>query len=292
MTRTVLVTGAGGQLGRAVVEAFSDAPGATWQVVAAEHARLDVADRDAMLQAAGGVEPQVIVHAAAWTAVDACEGDPERAYRVNALGSRNAAEAARLVDAHLVYVSTDYVVDGRSPRPYREWDEPNPLSVYGSSKLAGEREVAALGPGSTILRTSWVCGRHGPNMVKTILRLAAEREELAFVDDQRGCPTFTEDLAEMVLRLATGRLPGLFHVTNQGATTWYGFARDTLAAAGLDPGRVRAVTTAELDPPRPAPRPANSELDNAALRLSGVPLLPDHHEPLARLVKQLEAGEG
>ena len=287
MTSRVLITGAGGQLGHDLVAAFSD--GSHREVVAADHARLDVADRDAVMQAAGSVRPEVIVHAAAWTAVDACQGDPDRAYRVNALGSRHVAEAARSVDAHLVYISTDYVFDGHSPVPYREWDATNPLSVYGRSKLAGEREVATLRPGAAIVRTSWVCGLHGPNMVKTILRLAAERPELAFVDDQRGCPTFTEDLAEMILRLSTARLPGVFHVTNQGATTWFRFARDTLAAAGLDPDRVRPIATADLDPPRPAPRPANSELDNAALRLSGMPLLADHHEPLARLVKQLEA---
>jgi dTDP-4-dehydrorhamnose reductase len=286
---TVLVTGAGGQLGHDVVAAFRESPGSPRNVVGADHAVLDVADRDAVLQAVDSVRPEVIVHAGAWTAVDACEGDPDRAYRVNALGTRHVAEAARLVGSHLVYISTDYVFDGSSPHAYREWDQPNPLSVYGKSKLAGEREVTALRPGATIVRTSWVCGLHGANMVKTILRLAGEHDELAFVDDQRGCPTFTDDLADMVVRLSVARLPGIFHVTNQGATTWYRFARDTLAAAGLDPARVRPISTKELRPPRPAPRPANSVLDNAALRLGGIPLLADHHEPLSRLVKQLEA---
>jgi dTDP-4-dehydrorhamnose reductase len=124
-------------------------------------------------------------------------------------------------------------------------------------------------------------------MVKTVLRLATERPELAFVDDQRGCPTFTQDLAGMIVRLAVARLPGVFHVTNQGATTWYQFARDVIVAAGWDPTIVRPIKTAELVPPRPAPRPANSVLDNAALRLQGIALLPDHHEPLERLVKEL-----
>jgi dTDP-4-dehydrorhamnose reductase len=257
--------------------------------VAADHARLDVGDRDAVLQAITQLHPEVIVHAPAWTAVDGCEVEPDRAYRVNAVGTRNVAEGARLTGAHVLYTSTDYVFDGEAAQPYREWDDPNPLSVYGRSKLGGERELIALVPGATIVRTSWVCGVHGANMVKTILRLAAERPELTFVDDQRGCPTFTDDLAGMIVGLCAARLPGLFHVTNQGATTWFQFARDVVAATGRDPSMVRAITTAELQPPRPARRPANSVLDNAALRLIGVPLLADHHEPLERAVKSLVA---
>jgi dTDP-4-dehydrorhamnose reductase len=275
----VLVTGAAGQLGRDLVLAFED-----HDVVACDRSRLDVTDRDAVHQVVGSVRADALVHAAAWTAVDACEGDPDRAFQVNALGTRHIAEAARLAGTRVCYVSTDYVFDGRSPAPYTEWDRPNPLSAYGRSKLGGEHE---LDPGSTIVRTSWVCGRHGSNMVKTVLRLDRERDELAFVSDQRGCPTFTADLASMIRHLVVARLTGVFHVTNQGPTTWYDFARDVLRAAGRDPEKIRPVTTAELDPPRPAPRPANSVLDNAALRLQGVPLLGDHHEPLERLVKEL-----
>jgi dTDP-4-dehydrorhamnose reductase len=126
-------------------------------------------------------------------------------------------------------------------------------------------------------------------MVKTVLRLDRERDELAFVADQHGCPTFTADLAAMIRQLVVARLPGLFHVTNQGQTTWYQFARDVLTAAGRNPDKIRPIATSELDPPRPAPRPANSVLDNAALRLQGVPLLADHHDPLERLIKDLLA---
>jgi dTDP-4-dehydrorhamnose reductase len=232
------------------------------------------------------VQPDAVVHAGAWTAVDACESDPDRAFQVNALGTRHIAEGARLAGARVLYVSTDYGFDGTSPVPYTEWDAPNPVSVYGRSKLGGEHE---LDDGSTIVRTSWVCGFHGANMVKTILRLDQERDELAFVEDQHGYPTFTADLATMIRHLTVARLPGLFHVTNQGQTTWYQFARDVLAAAGRNPDKVRPIATSELDPPRPAPRPANSVLDNAALRLQGVPLLADHHEPLERLIKELLA---
>ncbi len=284
----VLVTGARGQLGQDVVDAF-EAAGSPHRVTAAGRDVLDVACRDAVLQALAATAPDLVVHAGAWTAVDACEGDPERAFRVNALGARNVAEGARLHGAHLVFISTDYVFDGAASEPYREWDQTRPLSVYGRSKLAGEREVASLVPGATIVRTSWVCGARGSNMVKTILRLSAEQPRLHFVDDQRGCPTFTEDLAGMIVRLAVARLPGLFHVTNQGPTTWYDFARDVVSAAGRDPSMVQPVKTADLDPPRPAPRPANSVLDNAALRMHGIALLADHHEPLQRVVKQLTA---
>jgi dTDP-4-dehydrorhamnose reductase len=277
----VLVTGAGGQLGHELVGAF-EASG--HEVVAADRRVLDIADRDAVLGALGALAPDAVVNAAAWTAVDACEGDPDRAFAVNALGVRHLAEGARLAGAQLCHLSTDYVFSGTKTGPYAEWDDPDPRSVYGRSKLAGEAE---LGPGATLVRTSWVCGRNGSNIVKTVLRLAAEREELAFVDDQHGCPTVASDLATAVRTLVVGHRPGLFHVTNQGATTWYGLARAVLAAAGLDPDRVRPITTAELVPPRPAPRPANSVLDNAALRLCGLPLLPAWQESVAELVREL-----
>lgn len=275
----VLVTGAGGQVGTELLAALAD-----HEVVGLRHQDLDVADRDAVHAAVAAARPDAVVHGAAWTAVDACEGDPDRAYAVNALGTRFVAEAARAGGAHLVYVSTDYVFDGTKAAPYLEWDEPSPRSVYGRSKLGGEREV---GPDGTVVRTSWVCGRHGANMVKTVLRLAAEPGTLRFVDDQRGHPTFADDLAAVITRLVEDRRLGTFHVTNQGAVSWFEFARAVLTAAGDDPGRVEPIATADLDPQRPAPRPANSVLDNAALRLSGLPAT-DHFEvPLRRLVATL-----
>ena len=277
----ILITGAGGALGRDLVSAFSG-----HDVVALAHEQLDVADRDAVLQALGATRPDAVVHAGAWTNVDGCELEPDQAFRVNALGTRNVVEGARLTGGRVCYVSTDYVFDGRADQPYVEWDATNPLSVYGRSKLGGEQE---LGPVDTVVRTSWVCGRWGRNFVKTILERAKAGQTLTVVDDQQGCPTFTEDLAEMIRRLVVERRPGLFHVTNQGPTTWFALARELVALGGLDPEQVQPISTAELDPPRPAPRPAYSVLDNAALRLGGVPLLADHHEPLERLVKELVA---
>jgi dTDP-4-dehydrorhamnose reductase len=274
---TVLVTGAAGQLGSELLEAFP-----AHRVLGTT---ADVGDRDAVHAAVLSVRPDRIVHAAAWTDVDGCEGDPDRAFRSNALGTRNVVEAARRVGAHVAYISSDYVFDGESDRPYVEWDAPRPLSVYGRSKLAGERE---LHPGDTVVRTSWVCGRNGRNFVKTMLRLAGEGDgPVSVVADQIGCPTMSADLAAAVARLSVDARPGVFHVTNQGSVSWYEFACAVFEAAGHNPSRVKPIATVDLDPPRPAPRPRHSVLDNAALRLSGLPLLPDFRTSLRTLVQQL-----
>jgi dTDP-4-dehydrorhamnose reductase len=306
----VLLTGGNGQLGRDLRDVLAgDIPdggaGAdgtaaaailpavskgTFEVLSTDIDNMDVVDRDAVRAFVGSFRPDIVLHGGAYTAVDACESDVDTAYAVNALGSRNMAEAAVEVGAHLVYISTDYVFDGSLDRPYVEWDQPHPASIYGASKLGGERETLSVaGSSATVVRTAWVSGAHGANMVKTVLRLAGSSPDgvLRFVDDQHGCPTFTADLAQAVVRLALDRRPGIFHVTNQGETTWFGFARATLAAAGLDPERVQPIGTSDLDPPRPAARPANSRLDNAALRLSGLPLLPRWTDALSRLVKVL-----
>ncbi|MEN9505918.1 MAG: dTDP-4-dehydrorhamnose reductase, partial [Actinomycetota bacterium] len=164
----VVVTGAGGQLGRDTV-AVCDAAGDTvWGV---DRSQVDVTDRDQVFGIITSVRPDAVIHCAAWTAVDACESNPQEAFRSNALAVRHVAEACHRVGAHLVHLSTDYVFDGELSRPYHEWDSPNPRSVYGASKLAGEVEALALGPAAAVVRTSWVCGEHGSNMVKTVLRL-------------------------------------------------------------------------------------------------------------------------
>ena len=280
----VLITGAGGQLGTELVAAFRSGG---YDVVAATRDRLDVADRDQVVGAITSLRPDIVVHAAAWTAVDDCEADPDRAWRVNTLGARHVADGCRRVASHLCLISTDYVFDGASATPYQEWDRTGPLNVYGRSKEAAEQEVLGLDPGAAVVRTSWLAGAVGPNFVRTMLTRAEGDGEVRVVDDQCGCPTFARDLAEGLLRLVSARVPGLYHMTNQEPTTWWGLARATFSLAGADEGRVIPISTAELRPARPARRPANSVLDNTALRLAGLPLLPDHHDGLARLVKEL-----
>lgn len=279
----VLITGANGQVGRELVEVF-ERPG-HHQVIPVTRAQLDLGDRDSILGCIAAEAPDVVVHAGAYTAVDKAESERDEALRINALGTRHVADAARRVGAGVCYISTDYVFDGTLDRPYNEWDTPNPQSVYGISKLGGERE---LNPGDTIVRTAWVFGRYGANMLKTILRLTESHPELRFVDDQHGRPTCAADLAEVIYELVVRRLPGTFHVANQGETTWFQFARDVLSAAGLDAERVRPIATSALQPPRPAPRPANSVLDNAALRLQGIPELPDYRDAVERTLKLIE----
>lgn len=285
----VLVTGANGQLGSEVVAELERRVaeirrGGIVDVVAAGHGDINVADRDEVMAAVLGLEPEIILHLAAFTEVDACETESDRAWSVNALGTRHVAEAARLAGAHVAYVSTDYVFDGTLDRPYTEWDEPSPISCYGRSKLAGERE---LGEDGLIVRTSWLMGRNGSNFAKSVLRIAKQGAPLRFVTDQRGSPTVAHDLARRLVALALERRRGLFHVTNQGATSWFGLACVILEAAGEDSDRVEPISTEELDPPRAAKRPANSVLDNAALRLSGMDLLPGWEESTASLVAEL-----
>ena len=280
----LLITGANGQLGHELVRATI---AAGHEVVATSHETLDITDKTAVDDVITSARPDVVIHAAAWTAVDACESEPEKALLVNGTATKFIADAAHAVGAHVVYISTDYVFDGSKASAYDESDATNPQSVYGSSKLAGEK---ALGSTDAIVRISWVCGFYGANMVKTILRLA-EQPQLKFVDDQIGNPTFADDAAEMIVRLATEKRPGTWHVTNQGEVSWFEFAREVLIAGGFDADKVAPIKTHELQPPRPATRPFNSVLNNASLKNAGIALLPDFREPLARLVSQIQRNE-
>jgi dTDP-4-dehydrorhamnose reductase len=239
----VVLTGAAGQLGRALVDELTGE-----NVLAFTRADWDVTQLPPRALLGGPMQPALVLHAAAYTAVDAAEADAAAAEAVNVLGTHNAVS----LDAPLVYYSTDYVFDGVKGEPYVESDAPRPLSVYGRTKLAGEREVRE----GWIARSSWLFGATGTNFVRTMLALGREREEVSVVDDQRGSPTFVGHLAAATRALV--RLPhGLYHVAAEGDCTWADFAEAIFAEAGLS-CRVRRITTAELA--RPAPRPAYSVL--------------------------------
>ena len=277
----VLITGAAGQLGVELVQHCIEMGD---DVVAADRSDVDITDAAAVDAFLAQHLPDAVINAAAYTAVDACETNVDIAQAVNGTAVGIVSAACEKFGAHLVHVSTDYVFDGTLDRPYLETDETNPQSVYGRTKLAGE---IAAGSAASIARTSWVCGEYGDNMVKLILRLAAGDTPLAFVDDQRGHPSFTADLAPALRTLALERRAGTFHLTNGGAVSWFEFVGDILEAAGHQRGRVSPIATADLDPPRPAPRPANSVLDNAAWKAAGKEPLRDFREPLAELVARL-----
>ena len=264
-------------LGQDLIAALRTGPGAR-EVTAADLDTLDITDPDACLAAVAGHD--IVVNAAAWTAVDDAETQEAQAFSVNALGAANLARACSAAGARMVQVSTDYVFSGDATSPYAEGASPAPRSAYGRTKAAGEWAVRAHLPvASWVVRTAWLYGAHGPNFVKTMARLASERDTVSVVDDQRGQPTWTVDLADAIVRLVDAQAPfGTYHGTSSGETTWFGFARAIFAGLGLDPARVAPATTAGF--PRPAPRPAYSVLGHEAWSRAGLAGLPGWHEAL------------
>jgi dTDP-4-dehydrorhamnose reductase len=262
----VLVLGAGGQLGRELVQAPS-----SHDVIGLTRAQCDSAEPGAADRALREHRPDAVINCAAWTKVDASETQHDDAFRANAHGPLLLAQACRDADVLLTHVSTDYVFDGTATTPVPEDAPTNPLGVYGESKLAGEEAIRHTTPRHQVVRTSWLYGQDGPNFVITMLRLGAERDELRVVADQRGTPTWTGHLAPALLRLLERGTPGTYHLTNGGETTWCDFARSIMQSAGL-PAHIEPTTTAEYG--APAPRPAYSVLDNKAWSKLGEPPLP------------------
>ncbi len=274
----ILVTGAAGQVGARVAESLDG-----HVVLAATRDVLDLADRDRVEQVVGEFGPDAVVNTAAMTNVDACECDPERAFAANALGVRSLAVAAERVGAHVVHVSTDYVFDGARSRPYDEWDAVHPISEYGRSKLGGEVELARHSSSWAVVRTSWVFGRRGTDLVSWAFG-AFDRGELdGVLADQVSIPTYAPDLAVLLGRFAIERRTGLFHVTSGSeAVTRHELIVAALGARGADPSGVAPIDAADLD--RPAARPPMSALDNRALRLLGLPGLRSWRDALTDYV--------
>ncbi len=272
----IALTGAGGMLGHAVKEVFSGI-----DVIGLTRDALDITALDDVVGKVKDIRPDFLVNAAAFTDVDGCESEPEKAYLVNGIGARNLAIACEEVRCPIVHISTDYVFDGNKRTPYDEWDDVNPASKYGISKLMGERFVVSLTNRFYIVRTSWLYGRHGRNFVDTVIRLLSVRESIDVVTDQVGSPTYARDLAAKI-REIVGKGYGIYHVTNSGSCSWYEFARAIAAKKGINK-TVNPVTSEQFR--RPAKRPANSVLGNTMLRLEGLQVLRPWEEALGEYLK-------
>jgi len=247
---------------------------------------LDITDTSAVMSAVGESRPDAVIHSAAYTDVDGCERDPDKAYLVNGLGTWNVATACREHDAALVYVSTDFVFDGKKGEPYTEYDGTNPLGHYGASKLAGEKHVRELCPRHYIARTAWLYGEHGKNFPYTIMNAAKTRKELKVVADQIGSPTFTADLAATIRDLIGSPLYGTYHVTNKGSCSWCDFAKEILRLAGINDVDVQPIKAEEW--PSPTKRPKYSVLRHYSLELQGRDNLRSWQDALADFISRVK----
>ena len=281
-----LVTGAGGMLGRDLLTALG---AAGEDAVGLGRSELDITDEAAVRAALCDRKPDVVVNCAAWTAVDDAEAQEEAALAVNGTGAAHVAAACAEAGAGLVHVSTDYVFPGDARRPYAEDAATGPRTAYGRSKLAGERAVLRLLPSTGyVVRTAWLYGSGGPNFVRTMMRLERERPTVDVVDDQRGQPTWTADVAGQIVALATSGAPaGVYHATASGEATWFEVAREVFWLAGADPARVRPTTSGAFR--RPAPRPAYSVLGHDRWAAAGIEPIGDWRLALKRAYPVLAA---
>jgi dTDP-4-dehydrorhamnose reductase len=248
----VLVTGANGMLGRDLTEALSH----RYEVYGRDIDDFDITREEETMDAVMEIRPDIVIHGAAYTDVDGCEGHIELAHSVNSQGTKNVASASRELGAKMVYISTDYVFDGTKSGAYSEEDPTCPINAYGRSKLEGERWVRSMVDQFIIVRTAWLFGMWGGNFVKTILRVAKEKGVLSVVDDQFGSPTYTVDLSKGIGAILQNRCSGIYHITNGGSCSWYEYAREILAMAGLGSVPIRPISSGQLN--RAAKRPHNS----------------------------------
>jgi len=247
--KKVLVVGALGMLGHDLLKVFAKG----YEVIGVDKEEVDITRQGATLKIIKEISPTVIINAAGYTDVDGCEKKMRKAFAVNGEGARNMAKGCREIGAKLVYVSTDYIFDGTKKTPYRESDTPNPLNIYGESKLMGERYVEDLLDDFLIVRTQWLYGLHGRNFVETILALAQERAQIEVVHDQKGSPTYTADLSKAIAALVRKNLKGIFHVSNKGSCSWYDFALEIARLVGVTGVQIVPVSSTDLN--RPAKRP-------------------------------------
>lgn len=272
MDRRIIITGANGQLGRALNEVLSKRSEFTiintdvGEATSYCPITLDIMNPVAVLNLVQSVKPEIIINCAALTAVDLCESEADLAYRINAIGPKNLAVAANEMDAKLIHISTDYVFDGESKTPYKEEEKPSPKSVYGTTKYQGEELVKTHCCQYFIIRTAWVYGI-GKNFVKTMLRLADEKKEIRVVDDQYGCPTSALELARVIVQLMETKEYGIYHGVCEGETTWYEFAREIFRLTSKD---VKVVPIETSEYPTPAKRPSYSVLENTKLKQLGI----------------------
>lgn len=280
----ILVTGAKGQLGFDLVKTLST----KYLVLGCGWGMLDISNEDQCIKVVNDYNPDVVMHCAAYTAVDQAEIDIDQAYKINTVGTRNMVIASESVRAKFCYISTDYVFDGKSTEAYREYDNTNPINIYGKSKEAGEQLVQSLSSSYFIVRTSWLFGIHGKNFVKTILHLGSEKSEISVVNDQRGSPTYTVDLSNFLLELIDTYKYGIYHVSNSGECSWYEFAQAIFEEARvlgysynikINPCKTKEITQL-------APRPRNSVMDHQSIRINGLKDLRSWREGLREFLKE------
>ena len=277
----IMIIGSEGMLGHDLVDILS----AEHEISTTTIDTLDITDIDKTIETVKKNSPDVLIHAAAFTDVDGSESNPDLAYKVNAIGTRNVAVACREAGSAMVYICTDYVFDGTNKNPYREYDQTKPLGVYGKTKHLGEVYIRDILDKFYKVRTSWLYGYHGPNFVATMLNLAKTNDKISVVNDQIGSPTYTVDLAKSIGIIIKRPAYGIYHVTNTETCSWYEFAVEIFRQANFDV-ELKPVTTEEF--PRPAPRPKYSVLEHYSWKMEGYPEIRSYKEALADYIKLLK----
>jgi dTDP-4-dehydrorhamnose reductase len=278
----VLVTGAHGQLGQDLVTLLNEKE---FNVYGYSREQLDITDFNRAKEVITQVNPEIIIHSAAHTKVDLAESEPDNAFLINAIGTRNIAAISEQLGTKLLYISTDYVFDGTNTNPINEFQDTKPLGVYGRSKLAGENYVRDLHSKFFILRTSWVFGKNGDNFVKTMLKLAQTNKNLKVVNDQIGSPTYTFDLSSKIIEIMNTEKFGTYHISNSGKCSWYEFAKYIFEVRGI---KVDLLPCPTHEFPRPAPRPSYSVFDHMSLRLNGFKEMRDWKVAVKECIHQME----